>query len=151
MKANQSILFFLSLFVFMIAATSATAQTVPNSDTAQAAERRLSEAQLQSIKSIQTKWAKLAAPLALHLAVTVKAVYANMLRDKEDARLRERLGAEMHTVAGELLAIKGQSIREVLHVLTPIQKLLIKNEMGKANAPADLMELTVRTFNIPEK
>lgn len=150
MRAKLIVLVLL-LSVFVVSASSATAQTAVDTETKQTAERRLSEGQLQSIKSIHNKAAKLAAPLALHLALTTKRVYENMLRDKEDPTLRARLSAEMHRAAGELLTIKGQSIREVLQVLTREQKRLIKSEMKKPDAPADLMELIVRTFNIPEK
>lgn len=140
----------LALLVCIIPVSDATAQ-VANTETKQSADHRLSEAQLKSIKVIRTRAAKLAAPLAIHLVVTTRRVYENMLREKEDAMLRSRLSTEMHNIAGELLTIKGQSIREVLHVLTRDQKKLLKSEMGRADAPADLMELIERTFNIPEK
>jgi len=38
-----------------------------------------------------------------------------------------------------------------VNVLTPQQKQVIKDEMGKPGAPAELSELTTHTFDIPEK
>ena len=144
-------LIFLPLLVCISFAGTATAKTAKSTWVKQDGERQLTDAQLKSIKSIQIKAAKLAVPLGLHLALVTRKVYENMLREKEDVKLRAQLSADMHKTAGELLTIKGQSIREVLRVLTPEQRRLIKTEMGKPDAPADLMELIVRAFNIPEK
>jgi predicted transcriptional regulator len=74
-----------------------------------------------------------------------------MLSEKEDARLRVRLEKQLHAVASKLLDVKGQSIRETVRILTPEQRQLIKAEMKKPDAPADLSELIGRIFNNPEK
>jgi hypothetical protein len=50
-----------------------------------------------------------------------------------------------------LLSIKGQSIRDMVKVLTREQKRLIKSEMTKPGAPGDLLELITKVFGIPEK
>jgi hypothetical protein len=109
----------------------------------------LSDDQLSRIKAIRAEAEKKAAPLALRLASVARQTYGNMLSDKEDASLRERLRGEMEQVVGELLSIKGQAIRDVIGVLTPFQKQLVRSEMNKPSASGDLMEVMVRIFNIP--
>lgn len=150
MKFKLTTVLVISLLACILTSGNAIAQTSTHNEAKQDADHRLSEAQLASIKSIRIKYAKLSAPMALHLAKTVKAVYENMLREKEDPTLRTSLSREMHNAAGELLTIRGQTIREVIHVLTPKQRQFLKSEMGKPDAPADVMELITRTFNIPE-
>ncbi|MEP6919528.1 MAG: hypothetical protein ABI967_00275 [bacterium] len=111
----------------------------------------LSDSQKQQIKSIQTAAARKARPLTLRLAATVKRVYQNMLADKPDERLRQVLSRRMHATAGELLTIKGQSIRDSVNVLTPQQKELVRQKMTKPGAPGDLLEVIERTFRLNEK
>ena len=57
----------------------------------------------------------------------------------------------MDEVVVGLLSIKGQSIREMVKVLTPEQKQLIRVEMTKPGAPGDLSELIMKVFGVPEK
>lgn len=52
----------------------------------------------------------------------------------------------MNKLGTELLTIKGQSIRDSVAVLTLEQKALLKSEMRKPEAPADLTELMDRLF-----
>jgi len=54
----------------------------------------------------------------------------------------------MKETTWRLLTIKGQAIRETVNVLTPGQKKLIKSEMRKPGAPADLGELIEHTFKV---
>ncbi len=149
---KTKLIFFLLLLSCYSASTQmATAQTVPAVENKAAAVPALSDAQRQAIKRIDTQTKLKAAPVALRLASVVSRVYKNMLADQPDERLRVRLSAEMKRTTWELLAIKGQSIRETVQVLTPAQKQFIKSEMRKPGAPADLSELIARTFNLEEK
>lgn len=150
MRTTHPSLFLLFAILLGWSVTVSVAQDVGKVDAQRPAEHKLSELQLRTIKNVRAKAALRAAPLALRLAVTARRVYENMLRDSEDQTLRARLNAEMQRVAGELLTIKGQSIRDVIRALTREQRKLVRNEMAKPGAPADLMELIVRTFNIPE-
>lgn len=111
----------------------------------------LSAAQLTAFKKIHTDAEAKAAPLVIELAKTVKEVYANMLANKEDQQLRVKLNKRLHLTAGRLLDIKGQSLREMLALLTPGQKALLQNEMKKPGAPLDIGELIDHVFNISVK
>jgi Spy/CpxP family protein refolding chaperone len=143
--------FLLFTFFFGAMLASGTAQTPPVAPDTSDAQPHLTAAQLQSIKSIHTESEKKAAPLALRLALAAKRIYENMLSEKEDEALRQRLSREMDEVVVGMLAIKGQSIREIVRVLTPEQRQLVRSEMQKPGAPGDLSELIMRVFNVPEK
>jgi hypothetical protein len=110
----------------------------------------LSDAQKQAIQHIRSDSKKRAALPALHLARVVSKIYANMLANRPDENLRVRLSNEMKEVTWQLLTIKGQAIRETVNVLTPEQRQLIRVEMRKPGAPADLGELIARTFDFPD-
>jgi hypothetical protein len=137
MKINLTILF------LIVVSLAATVQ-------AQDAQPTLSAAQLESMQSICTQTEKKAAPLALKLAATVKQIYDNMLADRPDEPLREKLSKQLNDTAVQILNVKGQSIREMVNVLTPSQKNLLKTAMTKPDATADLSELMERVFNIPK-
>ena len=136
------------LCVSLLAATALTmnAQTRPTAEAAPA--HSLSEAQKQAIERIRVESERRAAPRLARLAAVVSKIYENMLADKPDEALRAKLSAEMKEAAWALLAIKGQAIRETVNVLTPAQKQLVKSEMRKPGAPADLGEVIARTFNL---
>ncbi len=145
MKINLKILLFIAVFIFAVSA--AQAQTINPPD----AKMSLSAAQLETIKDIRAKAAREAVPTALRLAATIKQIYTNMLADKPDAKLRARLSKQMTDNTVKLLLIKGQSIREMVNALTPEQKRMLKSEMEKPGAPADLSELMEHIFNVPKQ
>jgi hypothetical protein len=151
MKARLTIFFFLSVLICGASVRPGTAQTPPSAENKADATHTLSEAQQQAIKRIQVESEKRAAPAALRLAGIVAKIYENMLADKPDEKLRARLSAEMKKAAWELLTIKGQAIRETVNVLTTEQKQLIKSEMHKPGAPADLAEVIAHTFKLADK
>ena len=135
----------LSLAVFAVCLITGFASIgVP----ANAQETSLSAAQTASIKAIQRASEKKAAPLALKLASTAKKIYENMLSDREDERLRAKLERELDGIGSKLIKLKGQSIREMVAVLTPEQKALVRMEMRKPGAPADLSELIIKLFRV---
>src|SRR5205807_2658542 len=134
------------LLALLIQHERARGQTL--SQTGDAANKSLSESQVKAIKSIVSTSEKKAAPLAIQLAATAKLIYENMLAPKEDQRRRLRLSKQLDRITNELLGIKGQSMRDVIAVLTPAQKQLVREEMSKPGQPADLMELIKRVFKI---
>ena len=113
-----------------------------------AQDNKLSPAQIDQLKAVKANLEKQAAPAALGLATTAKKIYVNMLADKEDQKLRKKLTKDLHRYAGELLNIKGQSFRDTLAVLTPIQKKLVLAEMQKPDAPGDLSEAVEKVFGL---
>ena len=74
MKPRLSILLMFPFF-FGAMACVGMAQTPPSATNTSDASPRLTEAQLQAIKSIRTESEKKAAPLALRLASAAKQIY----------------------------------------------------------------------------
>lgn len=111
----------------------------------------LSEEQKKSLMAIKVASEKKAAPIALRFAGIIRRIYENMLADKPDTGLRAKLDAEMKETGWELLMIKGQSMFDAVAVLTPEQKRVLKAEMMKPGAPADMGELIEKTFMLTEK
>jgi exonuclease VII large subunit len=146
MKAKPTL-----LLLFALASFAATGRAQTPSGAGGGAAHPLSEAQRQALKSVKTEGEKRAAPLAVQLAATVKQIYENMLSEKEDEALRLRLSKEMDETMSKLLAVKGQSVREMVAVLTPAQKQIVREEMRKPGAPGDLSELIERLFSAPEQ
>jgi Spy/CpxP family protein refolding chaperone len=146
---------FLVAFVFATTLTSQAqatqSQEIQSATTQADAAHTLTDAQKQSIKNIQTAAEKQAAPAALRLAGIVGKIYENMLADKPDERLRASLSAQMERATWALLSIKGQSIYDIVRVLTPAQRQLVKAEMQKPGAPSDLTEVVAHVFKLDNK
>ncbi|MDT7687619.1 MAG: hypothetical protein QOE46_378 [Acidobacteriota bacterium] len=151
MRIKSKIIFLLPILFLSVSLKTATAQTSAGAGNKTDAVHTLSESQKQAIKLIQVETEKRAAPAALKLAGIVSAIYDNMLADKPDEELRARLSAEMKESAWALLSIKGQSIRDIVNVLTREQKQLVKSEMLKPGASADLSEVIKHTFKLDDK
>ncbi|MFL6228841.1 MAG: hypothetical protein ACJ741_08680 [Pyrinomonadaceae bacterium] len=142
--------FALSALICVSAATTRAQTNQSDANTADAAHT-LTEAQRQSIKRIQTDTEKKAAPALRRLARVASKVYANMLAEKPDAKLRASLSAQLERATWALFAIKGQSFYEILRVLTPAQRQLIRDERRKPGAPADLSEVVAHLFKLDDK
>lgn len=126
-------------------------QDTAATDSGKQAVNLLSDAQKQALRNIQARSEQSAKPFALHMAQVTKRIYANMLADKPNDTLRKQLGTEIDSVVVELLHVKGDSIRDVIGILTPAQRNLIRQEMAKPDAPADLTETIERTFHLRDK
>jgi hypothetical protein len=148
MNIRLLVLLFLTLTALLTVTPART--PLPVHEQADAAHT-LSEAQKLKIKRIQIESEQKAAQAALRLAAIVNRIYDNMLADKPDEKLRARLSAEMKDAAWTLLAIKGQTVREIVNVLTVEQKQFIKSEMRKPGAPGDLSEVISRAFKLTDK
>lgn len=148
MKTNLTIAFLILTVILPAFERTGSAQTQGSGQAAASSALSLNEAQRQAIKRIRLSGETKGALPALRLARVVKEIYENMLADKPNEALRARLSAEMKEATWKLLTIKGQMIRETVNLLTPQQKQLIKSEMRKPGAPADLGELIERTFKL---
>ena len=140
MRPALHAIFFGAILTLPAFARVAGAQARPD------AAHALSESQQQALKRIRAESERKAAPGALRLGAIAHKIYENMLSDNPDERTRIRLERELKSAAGELLMLKGQAIRDAVHVLTPEQKRLLRVEMRKPGAPGDLSEVIDRTF-----
>lgn len=151
MKIKRTIFCVLFLLVLVTSLTSGAAGKGLVTQNTPDAAHTLSDAQRQAIKRIHLTSEKRAALPALRLARVVSQIYKNMLANKPDDGLRVKLAAELKEVTWQLLEIKGEGIRQTVNVLTPAQKQLVRTEMAKPGAPADLSEVIAHTFNLSEK
>jgi Spy/CpxP family protein refolding chaperone len=113
--------------------------------------RTLSEAQKNAMRSIQAESERQSVPVAQKLGETLRSVYANLLSDKPDAALDRKLDGEIKETAGQLLSIKSRSIRDIVALLTPEQKTLVRSEFGKTGVPDDPIDLIVHVLGSAEK
>ena len=151
MKARRTIFCVLCVLLLATSLIGRTAASPPVKENPPDAAHTLSDAQKQAIKRIHVASAVQAALPALRLARVVSQIYKNMLASKPDEKLRVKLAAELKEVTWQLLEIKGEGIRQTVNVLTPEQKQLIRTEMAKPGAPADLSEVVAHTFSLSEK
>jgi hypothetical protein len=128
----------IAVFAFAIADSAQTATS-------------LSTQQIEALKKIKADTEKTSAPYALKLAETTKQIYANMLSDKEDQKLRKRLAKRFHEYTGKLLDIRGQSYRSALALLNPEQRQSVREELKKPGAPMDIAEVITKLFGLKEK
>ncbi|MDQ3907956.1 MAG: hypothetical protein M3268_06390 [Acidobacteriota bacterium] len=129
------------------AKAQAGATNAPSSDAA----HTLTDEQKQAIKRVQADAEKLAAPAAARLAEIVGKIYENMLADEPDEKLRADLSAQMKEAVWALLEIKGQSIHDIVRVLMPAQRQIVRAESKKQGAPSDLSEVVAHTFKLGDK
>jgi hypothetical protein len=151
MRARVAIRVLLVAILIWCAACATLSQTRVSATVQVDPAHTLTDAQKQEIKRIQTEAEKRAAPAALQLAGIVSKIYENMLADQPDEKLRVALSAQMEKATWALLSIKGQSIHDIVRVLTPAERQLVKAEMQKPGAPSDLSEIVAHLFKLNEK
>jgi hypothetical protein len=152
------------LFALAVAACGASAQTRKTRErarvkTAAAARAEpaispkypLSEEQKRAIQSLLAKGKAEGAVLGLAGAQGAKEFDENILSEtpsaEADAKAAKRL---LDSLAG-LAELRLELIREVVALLTPEQKRLLREEMSKPGAPTALLEVLARVFKLPEE
>lgn len=110
----------------------------------------LSAEQRQAMAAVKGEFEKKAAPFALRVAGTAKRIYENMLSEKPNEALRQKLSQELSEAVAGVLAVKGQAFWDAVKVLTPEQKDFLRREMAKPDVEGDLGEVIARLFNLPK-
>lgn len=152
------------MFAVAFAASGASAQTrktgararVKTADAAKAAvadapKYPLSEEQKRAIHSIIAKSKAEGAVLGLAGAQGAKEFDENILSEspstEADAKATKRL---LDALAG-VAELRLEAIREVVALLTPEQKRLLREEMSKPGTPTALLDVLKRVFKLPEE
>jgi Spy/CpxP family protein refolding chaperone len=115
----------------------------------------LTAAQRQSFQDIMQSAEKAATAQAaadvLKLGEIAKRIDRNLLSEKPDEAIHEKLSAELtDAVAGLVraaIAIKLNTVRDLAKVLTPEQKRFVITELDKPGANPDLTELLKKVFS----
>jgi hypothetical protein len=111
----------------------------------------LSDEQKRAIQSLLAKGKAEGAVLGLAGVQGAKEFDENVLSEtpsaEADAKATKRL---LDSLAG-LAELRLELIREVVALLTPEQKRLLREEMSKPGAPTALLDVLRRVFKLPEE
>jgi hypothetical protein len=151
------------MFALAVAACGASAQTrktkararvktaaAARAEPAAAPKYPLSDEQKRAIQSLLAKGKAEGAVLGLAGAQGAKEFDENVLSEtpsaEADAKATKRL---LDSLAG-LAELRLELIREVVALLTPEQKRVLREEMSKPGAPTALLDVLKRVFKLPE-
>ena len=142
----------LSLTILLVASLGLARASAAQSPAAAAdGPPPLSAEQRQAMAQVKSEAEKRAALPAVRLAATAKLIYENILRDQPDEELRRKLEQELNASVAEVLAVKGQSFRDAVKVLTPAQREWVRREVAKPEVAGDLGEIIARLFGLSDK
>jgi hypothetical protein len=111
----------------------------------------LSEEQKSAIRSILTKAKLEAVPLGLLGAQAAKAFDENVLADAPTAAEDERTTRQLLGSLAGVANLRLQTIRDVVALLTPEQRRLLRAEMSKPDTPTALLDVLSRVFKLPQE
>jgi hypothetical protein len=110
----------------------------------------LSEGQQSAIRSILSK-STLEGALLLLGAQAAKGFDENVLADAPDAAADERATKQLLDSLGGVAKLRLQTIRDVVALLTPEQRRLLRAEMSKPGTPTALLDVLARVFKLPQE
>ena len=158
-RARVTIIFLFALC--LCAAAQASAQTrararkaapaAPKTAAADAPAYPLSEEQKGAIRSILTKSKLEGAALALLGAQAAKEFDENVLADAPDAAADGRTTKQLLDSLEGVARLRLQTIKDVVALLTPEQRRLLRAEMSKPGTPTALLEVLSRVFGLPQE
>ena len=111
----------------------------------------LSDEQKRAIQAILTKSKLAGAPLALLAAQGAKEFDENVLAEAPDAASDERATNKLLDSLAGVARLRLQTIKDVVALLTPEQKRLLRAEMSKPGTPTALLEVLARVFKLPQE
>ncbi len=111
----------------------------------------LSDEQRRAIQSILTKSKLAGVPLALLGAQAAKAFDENVLAETSDAAADERATKQLLDSLAGVANLRLQTIRDVVALLTPEQKRLLRAEMSKPGTPTALLDVLSRVFKLSQE
>jgi hypothetical protein len=111
----------------------------------------LSEEQKRAIRSILMKSKLEGIPLALLGAQGAKEFDENILLETPSAESDQKASKKLLDGLAGVAELRLQTIRDVVALLTPEQKRLLRAEMAKPGTPTALLEVLARVFKLPEE
>ena len=156
MRARLTTILFCALCLNLAATQAQTRahrrKAAPKSNASAAAPAHpLSEEQRRAIQSILTKSKLEGVPLALLGAAGAKEFDENVLAEAPDAAADERATNQLLNSLAGVARLRLQTIRDVVALLTPEQKRLLRAEMSKPGTPTALLEVLARVFQLPRE
>jgi Spy/CpxP family protein refolding chaperone len=116
-----------------------------------ASEHPLSDEQKRAIHSILTKSKMEGVALALLGAQGAKEFDENVLSEQPNAEADQKATKKLTDAVAGVTALRLQTIRDVVALLTPEQKQLLRAEMAKPGTPTALLEVLARVFKLPDE
>lgn len=111
----------------------------------------LSEVQKRTIQKIRAESKLKGALIAVRVAQSAKAFDDNILSDAPTTEADAKSQKGINDALADATGLRLQAIRDIVALLTPEQKHLLKEEMSKPGAqPEGLLDVLSRLFNLPE-
>ena len=110
----------------------------------------LTEAQKQMLKSAETDLAGKMAPLAEKVNRIAKDLNRVLLADKADPDMRKKLADDLANavsgLAAEAIRLRVSALGAMIDSFSPEQKSLLRTELDKPGADADLLNVIKKVF-----
>jgi LTXXQ motif family protein len=110
----------------------------------------LTEAQKQMLKSAETDLASKMTPLAEKVSRAAKDLNRALVADKADSDAQRKLADDLANavsgLAAEAIRLRVSALRGIVDSLSPEQKSLLRAELDKPGADADLLNVIKKVF-----
>lgn len=136
------------LFVFAISLTAASAQE-SSQDLSKSIS--LTEVQRQALKALENDSAAKAAGALLKLPEIARAFNANLLSERPDPELDQKLSHQMEEIFAEVIRLRISRIHSAVKTLTPEQRRALAEELKKPDAPYIFDDLVKRVLGDERK
>lgn len=110
----------------------------------------LTSAQVKQILKIKHDSETRAVPVVAQLGTIVQRIDENLLTDREDAALGRKLTREMNALAVQLLEMQRQAHRQMVRLLTPGQRKLVRTEVRKPDSSGKLSDVILSVFHVSD-
>ncbi len=155
------------MFAVTVVACGASAQTRKSNSRAQARVKTtaaaakagvadapkypLSEEQKRAIHSIIAKSKAEGAVLGLAGAQGAKEFDENVLSESPNTEADAKATKKLLDALAGVAELRLEAVREVVALLTPEQKRMLREEMSKPGTPTALLDVLKRVFKLPEE
>ena len=110
----------------------------------------MTDAQKQMLKSAETDLAGKMAPLAERISKIAKDLNRALLADKADPDVKKKLADDLANavsgLAAEAIRLRVSALGAIIDSLSPEQKSLLRAELDKPGADADLLNVIKQVF-----
>jgi hypothetical protein len=139
------------LLIQMAVSTVLFAQTDKNVHQKADSSIALNDQQIKFLTALKEDGNKSVAAISLKLADVIKQSNDNILSDKPDTLLNNKLSIKVSQAISDLIGNVTRNGIKASSILTPKQRAYVKKEAEKPNADGDVLETILRVFNIDKK
>ena len=121
----------------------------PKKENKNSLEGMLSKEQIEQLKQMKDSIKNNLVPVVPQLMGILQKVTSNLLADKPDPILEKQYRAELIGVGSQVLESLSNTLMKMMEVLTPGQKLKIRDAMKDSKNPADLINILTNQKQSP--